>query len=61
MEADAVARGAARGEGDVEDDMTPPRRAFPSVAVLLVMSGAAEFPVLGHHEPGQGSSGWPLN
>jgi hypothetical protein len=42
--ADAVAGGAAGGEGDVEDDMTPPRRAFPSVAVLLMMSGAAEFP-----------------
>jgi hypothetical protein len=37
----AVQRAA---EGDVEDDMTPPRRAFPWVAVLLVMSGAAEFP-----------------
>jgi hypothetical protein len=55
-----VAGGAAGDVGDVAGDMTRLPRAFPLVAVLLVMSAAAEFPpsVITNQDR---SSGWPLN
>jgi hypothetical protein len=55
-----VVGGAAGGVGDVADDMTRVHRAFPLVAVLLVMFEAAGFPpsVIKNQDR---SSGWPLN